>query len=131
MKHPVGIVAAMLALLITAGVSIASAQDAVTIDTTFAFRVGTVVCQPGRYELRTNVDLNTIMVTAAKGTGTPAVVLTRLAEPDPAAAEGKVVFDKVGDMYYLSEVWMPGSDGFLLTATKEKHTHVKVKATKK
>jgi hypothetical protein len=58
-------------------------------------------------------------------------VLTRIAEPDPPASEAKVVFDKVGDVYYLSEVWMPGSDGFLLMATKEKHTHVKVKAIRK
>lgn len=131
MKHPVRIVAVMLALLITAGVSIASAQDVMTIATTFAFRVGTTTCQPGNYELRPNADFTTITVTAPKGPAAMAGVMTRLAEPDPPASQGKVVFDKVGDVYYLSEIWIPGSDGYLLLATKEPHTHVKVKAIRK
>jgi hypothetical protein len=51
------------------------------------------------------------------------LVLTRLAAPHAKLPEGRLVFDKVGDTYTLSEMWLPDKDGFLLHATKEKHTH--------
>ena len=38
----------------------------------------------------------------------------------------EVVFDKIGGKYYLSEVWFPGKDGFLLLSTKEAHEHAVV-----
>jgi hypothetical protein len=41
-----------------------------------------------------------------------------------------LVFDKVGDRHYLSEVWMPGLDGFLLQARAEQHSHRLVKGKK-
>jgi hypothetical protein len=57
-------------------------------------------------------------------------VITRLGATEPPAAEARLVFDKVGAVSYLSELWMPGSDGYLVHAAKGKHTHVSVKATK-
>ncbi len=131
MKHLLRILTVMLALAITSGASMAYAQDTSVFDTPFAFRLGTQVHQPGSYTIRVSDDEMTVAITPAKGAENVAMVMTRLAEPEPPLREGKVVFDKVGDVYYLSEVWMPGSDGFLLHAAKEKHTHVKVTLAKK
>ena len=44
--------------------------------------------------------------------------------------EALVVFDKEGELYYLSEIFMPGIDGFQVKGATGKHTHVKVKAGK-
>ncbi len=44
--------------------------------------------------------------------------------------EALLVFDKQGDQHYLSEIYIPGLDGFELKAASGKHTHVKVKAGK-
>jgi hypothetical protein len=33
------------------------------------------------------------------------------------------VLDVVGDTDSLSEIWIPGDDGYLMPATKEKHGH--------
>ena len=55
-------------------------------------------------------------------------VITRLA-PSPGArgsANVRLVFDQVGEERYLSEVWIPGADGFLLRATSERHKHATV-----
>jgi hypothetical protein len=53
-----------------------------------------------------------------------ALVLTRLAGGiHTTPADAHVVFDKIGETYYLSEIWIPGQDGFLLHSTKEKHEH--------
>jgi hypothetical protein len=72
-----------------------------------------------------------LIIRPAKGTQVEAAVITRLAKPEVALVEPKVIFDKVGDKYTLSEVWLPGRDGFLLTGTKAPHTHHAVKAVKK
>jgi hypothetical protein len=37
--------------------------------------------------------------------------------------DSHVVFDKIGDKYFLSELWIAGMDGIDLLSTKEKHEH--------
>jgi hypothetical protein len=131
MKRLLWVVPVILLLAITFGASIVSAQEGVTFDTSFAFRLDTQVYQPGTYAVRLNDDQTLVTITSSKGVTHAALALTRLAEPDPRLVEGKVVFDKAGEVYYLSEVWIPELDGFLLHITKGMHTHVKVKLAKK
>ena len=51
-------------------------------------------------------------------------VLTRLAAGiHTTKQDAHVVFDKVGDKYTLSEIWIPGIDGFVLNMIKETHEH--------
>ncbi len=57
-----------------------------------------------------------------------AMVITRLSAPNTKDAE--IVFDVTGDNHYLSEVLIPGVDGYLLKATPGKHTHTRIKAKK-
>jgi hypothetical protein len=33
------------------------------------------------------------------------------------------VFDRVGDERFLSEVWLPGEDGYLVRGTAAQHQH--------
>jgi hypothetical protein len=47
---------------------------------------------------------------------------TRLGRHD-RDAEPEIVFDKLGGKFLLSEVWLPGQDGYLLLTTKEQHDH--------
>jgi hypothetical protein len=60
-------------------------------------------------------------------------VITRLAPSPGAKSSGSVrlVFDQVGEERFLSEVWIPGADGFLLRATSERHKHATVDADAK
>lgn len=120
----------VLLIVVAASVSMSYAQERMSFTTSFPFRLGKVVHPAGQYAVSLNQDELVVSLEPVKGAANVAAVQTRLAEPDPAS-EAKVVFDKVGDLYYLSEVWMPGYDGFLLTSTQQKHTHVKVKMVKK
>ena len=52
-------------------------------------------------------------------------VITLLGRHD-RDADAELVFDKVDGKAVLSEVWMPGKDGFLLVATKGPHSHAVV-----
>lgn len=131
-----GLLALPFALI---GVSGASAQVTTSseefiqpqiIDTTFAFEVGGKVVPAGKYDIE-QITQELLVFRPAKGPAVEAKVITRLAQPATPLVEPKVVFDKVGDKYLVSEVWLPGRDGFLLAGTKEKHTHHAVKASPK
>jgi len=52
---------------------------------------------------------------------TPVTRLARQHQGD--APKASFVFDKVGDKHVLSEVWLPGQDGYLLKGAKEEHQH--------
>ncbi len=52
-------------------------------------------------------------------------VVTRLAPTPGAKRDGtiRLVFDQVGQERFLSEIWIPGTDGLLVRATSERHEH--------
>ena len=84
----------------------------------------------GKYDIEQRAR-NLLIFRSTKGPAAEAPVVTRLAQPAVPLVEPKIIFDKVGDKYIVSEVWLPGRDGFLLAGTKEPHTHHAVKAVKK
>jgi hypothetical protein len=111
------------------------AQDAettATADIGFKFIVDGKTMPAGNYVLEVSRDRDTIrLLPEGKGTGVILLTLTRLATPEQPNTGTRLVFDKVGNTDYLSEVWLPGEDGFLFYAAKEKHTHDIIKAIKK
>jgi hypothetical protein len=69
-------------------------------------------------------------VTSWDGTASVEVpVITRLARQEHSdhVTTESLVFDRVGEMGILSEVWMHGGDGFLVMGTAEDQTVVTVK----
>jgi hypothetical protein len=119
-----------VAVAITTCASGAHAQIEVVSTVPFAFKAGNTMHPAGQYTLRTDDAEMTIQITPAHGRSTVVLAETRLGAPERPLDEGRLVFDKVGDAYYLSEVWTTGDDGFLLHVTKAKHTHVAVKLGK-
>ena len=107
------------------------------IDVTFPFEVsastgvtGTKTLAAGRYDIE-QPTRELLVLRSAKGVMAEVPIITRLAKPSTPLLEAKVVFDRFGDKYYISEVWIPGADGFYLGGTREVHTHETVKAAKK
>jgi hypothetical protein len=100
------------------------------IEVTFPFEVGTRTLPAGKYDIE-QPTRELLILRSAKGLTVEVPVITRLAKPSTPLVDSKVVFDKFGDKYIISEVWIPGVDGFVVGATKEVHTHETVKAAKK
>jgi len=80
----------------------------------------------GRYEIEpSGSDSSKLVLRSGAAGGTIVVpVIERLA--DTGAKQPRVVFDKVEGKSLLSEVQIPGMDGFLLGIAKGKETHVVV-----
>jgi len=115
------VVVGVVALGLAAG--LASAAGSATVDVPFRFMVKDKEMPAGRYEIQPEgSDQSRLIIRSASGGGTViAAVLERLA--DTGAKTPKIVFDKVENKHYLSEVHIPGMDGFLVGIAKGKETH--------
>jgi hypothetical protein len=118
-----------LLTLLTAG-SVYGQSRVVKADIPFAFNTAGKTLPAGQYEFFPNASGATMRI-AGKGSSALAMVQTRMAaEIHTTQNDSHVVFDKVGDVYTLSEVWVPGQDGWMLHLTKGKHEHKVVDAPK-
>ncbi len=97
----------------------------------FAFIANGKSLPAGSYEFRTEGISGSTLVATNTQTRQSIVIpiLTTVSPRQQNLAE--VVFDKAGTGYYLSEVYFPGEDGFLVQGATVKHTHTVVKASKK
>ncbi len=125
-------VATMAALAILVGPALSYAQDAATVNLPFKFEAGKKALDAGKYELMVPEDTTgALTLTPERGASMALPYITRLAAPEPPIREPKFVFDKVGDQYILSEIWLPDRDGYLIHDTRQPHTHHAVKGAKK
>ncbi len=89
----------------------------------FAFTAGQKQLPAGEYSFTPTANGETVRVASNKDTAL-ALVLTRMAAGiHTTPKDAHVVFDKMGDQYFLSEIWIPGVDGFDLHNTTQKHEH--------
>ena len=128
MKKSTLVVSAFMLLAFAIWGSLAYA-DVVVTDIQFPFKAGGKEFSAGKYRIETILQSEELTI-RNEATG-KAVVLSYTTRLSPRESEeGSVVFDKAGDQYYLSEIYMPGIDGFGLKGATGKHTHVKVKGSK-
>ena len=103
----------------------------ITADVDYGFYVGGQYVSAGTYEFKPTVDgTKTTMSVLNRQTNETIVVpiITTISKRLPAI--GEVVFDHEGYDYYLAEIFIPGTDGFLIRAAPGKHSHYIVKANK-
>jgi hypothetical protein len=98
-------------------------QGGVRVNIPIAFNVSGKVLPAGDYVFSPTADDRSVRVAGEKDSAV-ALVLTRLAAGiHTTPGDSHIVFDKIGEDYFLSEIWIPGRDGFVLRATEENHTH--------
>jgi hypothetical protein len=121
-KQTLAVASVCVAVLALAG-NLAWAAGSVVVDVPFAFMAKDTEMPAGRYEIRPEGDMTRLVIRSTSGSGAAMVpVIERLA--DTGAKEPKVVFDKVEGKRTLSELHMPGMDGFLVGIAKGgKETH--------
>jgi hypothetical protein len=113
-----------LGLFLVFAVAAVYGQVSLKANIDFPFTVGSKVLPAGEYQFLGVESGSTIRVQGEGKTGALAVIQTRLSgATHQTPQDSHLVFDKVGDKYTLSEVWIPGEDGYLVWATKGKHEH--------
>jgi hypothetical protein len=121
------LVAAACLFALTLGVVAAYAQrPRATVQIPFDFTAANSELPAGTYTITTdNANPGLLVLRNEKGGKSGLCpVITRLAPSE--SSKPQVVFDKVGEKRILSEVYLPGADGFQLAGTTSEHTHQKV-----
>jgi len=102
--------------------------DAIVAQVDLPFEVGAKTLPPGVYSVsREGQGIPRLVIRSLDGRNTALPhVITRLAQVQGAVIRDRMslVFDKLGDKLFLSEVWLPARDGYLVRATPGKHQHV-------
>ncbi len=90
----------------------------------FAFTVEGKVLPAGEYKISKTEDGNAFRIQGEGKEGALALIITRLGgDMREKKMNSYVIFDKIGEISTLSEIWLPGDDGYLVSTTKEPHTH--------
>lgn len=95
----------------------------------FEFVAGSKTLPAGEYEFRKEDTTQTFRIQGMGKAGDIVNIITELSSEVRQNPQGAMlVFDVVGDKYVLSEIWIPGLDGYLVQVTKGHHKHMVVKA---
>ena len=104
-----------LCLLTVGGGVVANAQvdnpTRIQANVPFAFSVANTTLPAGKYEIKTLDDSNNVLELRSPNGRTSVLFETDSlqARGDRAASKTELVFDKIGDQYFLSQVWVAGS----------------------
>lgn len=109
MKKQTLSVFATLGLMIGLAVASGYAQDMKLVaKIPFNFTVGSKALPAGEYTVR-RLSPDFVVVQSADAQGA-AIALTRFAQSNTIQEEGKLVFHRYGDYYFLSSAWRPGEN---------------------
>jgi hypothetical protein len=118
-----------LALFLVAGLAPAFAQADFKVP--FPLQAGGKKLAAGDYTVAKTAEGGLVLRQGSTGKEVPLAVIERIAKPEPPITEPRLVFDEVGDfapsyteyitVYILSEVWLPGEDGYRIHVTKGAH----------
>ena len=119
------IAAVGLAILLAAAFGSAQLQHKVSAKIPYEFTAAGKVLPAGQYDFFYDAGSKQVTV---KGTEKGSVVLVPIITLLAGAIhttpnDSHIVFDRIGNKYSLSEIWISGIDGISLLSTKEMHEH--------
>ena len=99
----------------------------VVADIPFSFMAGEKTLPAGSYQFKEGNTPKQITIRDNKTNESIIVlVLTRISAS--SGKEVEIVFDKVGTEHYLSEIQMPGVDGYVFKGASDAHAHTSIRA---
>jgi len=121
------VVASVAVIALSASALAEAPANEIVTKVPFEFSAGDQSFPAGSYRLTIlrKGGAQEVQIRGEKGEAPVTLVpVTRLARQHMGdAPKSSLVFDKADGKHLLSEVWFPGSDGFLMRATKEEHEH--------
>jgi hypothetical protein len=133
MKYKRQLVITLVFLLGAIPILQAENQGALHVSIPFKFFFGGKPFEPGEYVVSNPASApKFISLQAVKGrSGHQVAIITRLDATHEGSKAQRLIFDNVGGDKHLSEVWIPGKDGFLILGTPQEHSHNVVTASLK
>ncbi len=109
MKKRAFVIASVLALSIMAATQVALAQDSMVVNIPFAFVAGNAALPAGEYRVqKSDRDSSVLLVHCSDPTAAAFVVTMPAQQKRDWQTESKLVFNRYGNRYFLSQVWTAG-----------------------
>ena len=109
MKKQSFLMTGFLVLSSTAATQVARAQEPLAVNIPFAFVAGNATLPAGEYRVQKWDGNSTVLLIQCSDPRESATVLTNAAEAKELQSESKLVFNRYGKRYFLSQVWTAGS----------------------
>jgi hypothetical protein len=124
MKKRALVMAGLIAITILASTRVARAQDPMMVKVPFDFVVGNSTLPAGEYSVKISETNNALLLVNRTDSTASVIITTNPAEAREIQTDSKLVFNRYGDRYFLSQVWSAGfSHGRQLRkSTREKES---------
>src|SRR5258708_12228294 len=109
MKTRAFVTATLFVLSIIAAAQVAQPDEPMTVNIQFAFVAGNATLPAGEYRVQ-KLDRNpAVVLIRCSGASAAAMVMSNAAQAKETQTESKLVFNRYGNRYFLSQVWNTGS----------------------
>jgi len=109
MKTRALVMAAVMALTAMAMTRVAQAQEAMVVNVPFDFVAGNQNLPAGEYAVKVSQTDARILLIERKDATASMFVGTNPVDANKTQSESKLVFNRYGDRYFLSQVWNEGN----------------------
>src|SRR6266851_3849598 len=109
MKKQSFLLAGLLVLSSMAATQVARAQEAMVADIPFAFTAGNATLPAGEYRVQKLEGNSAVVLIRCSDASASAMVITNAAQANERQSGSKLVFNRYGNRYFLSQVWTAGS----------------------
>jgi hypothetical protein len=96
-----------VALLVAASMYAQGSQ--MTVQVPFAFHVGASMLPSGEYKVDTSVTPSVVSLRSFEAKSS-VMIQTNAVQTFATSSQGKLIFHKYGDEYFLSQIWKPGEN---------------------
>jgi hypothetical protein len=122
MKTRALVMAGVMALTAMATTRVAQAQEPLAVNIPFGFVAGNMQLPAGEYMVKVSAPTHTLILISRKDSTASGFINTNAAVSSEPQSESKLIFNRYGDRYFLSQVWTEGnSQGRqLLKSAREK-----------
>jgi hypothetical protein len=109
MKTRALVMAGMMALTVMAFSRVAQAQEMLVVNIPFDFVAGNMTLPAGEYSIKVTAPERTLLLIDRKDAAASAFMNTNPVVKTEMQTESKMIFNRYGDRYSLSEVWTAGN----------------------
>src|SRR5258708_5916852 len=122
MKKRAFVTATLFVLSIIAAAQVAQADEPMTVNIPFAFVAGNATLPAGEYRVQKLDGNPAVVLIRCSGASAAAMVMSNAAQAKETQTQSKLVFNRYGNRYFLSQVWAAGSirGRQLLKSSREK-----------
>jgi hypothetical protein len=105
MKTRALVIAALMALAVMVSARVAQAQESMVVNIPFDFTAGNSTLPAGEYTVKMSGAQHTLILIDRKDATASVFVSSNAASSAEPQSESKLIFNRYGDRYFLSQVW--------------------------